>query len=82
MPMALEQYLSNHPQVGKIILCLDNDRGGYLAAAAIRERLPPDFYVEARFPAGKDYNAQLMEQKGLAGIRAREPKRPDRGHGR
>lgn len=47
-----------------------------------RERLPPDFYVEARFPAGKDYNAQLMEQKGLGGIRAREPKQPDTGHGR
>ena len=82
LPMALEQYLSTHPQARKIILCLDNDRGGHMAAAAIRERLPPDFYVEARFPAGKDYNAQLMEQKGLGGIRAREPKQPDTGHGR
>ena len=82
LPMALEQYLSTHPQARKIILCLDNDRGGHMAAAAIRERLPPDFYVEARFPAGKDYNAQLMEQKGLGGIRAREPKQPDKGHGR
>ena len=82
LPMALEQYLSTHPQARKIILCLDNDRGGHMAAAAIRERLPPDFYVEARFPAGKDYNAQLMEQKGLGGIQAREPKRPDKGHGR
>ena len=79
LPMALEQYLSTHAQVRNLVLCLDNDRGGHMAAAAIRERLPPDFYVEARFPAGKDYNAQLMEQKGLGGIRAREPKTA--GHG-
>ena len=71
LPAALEQYLRIHPKVRKITLCLDNDRGGHLAAEAIRERLPASFFVQTHFPISKDYNAQLMANKGLSGILTR-----------
>ena len=71
LPAALEQYLRIHPKVRKITLCLDNDRGGHLAAEAIQERLPASFFVQTHFPISKDYNAQLMANKGLSGILTR-----------
>lgn len=32
LPAALGQYLSDHPQIRKVILRLDNDTAGHLAA--------------------------------------------------
>lgn len=77
LPLALKEYLRTHPDIKSIILCLDNDRSGRLAAEAIRERLPVSYDIQTDFPAGKDYNAQLMERKGLHGIRTRAAKQPN-----
>ena len=38
-PLALGQYLSDNRQIQKIILCLDDDEPGRVAARAIRSRL-------------------------------------------
>lgn len=71
LPPALSQYLLRHPHINNVALCLDNDRAGHMAARAIQERLPQGIAVETRFPASKDYNAQLMRDKGISGFETR-----------
>ncbi len=71
LPLALKEYLRAHPQVRSIALCLDNDTAGRLAAQAIQERLPPGYTATPYFPASKDYNAQLMQEKGISGVKTR-----------
>lgn len=71
LPLALAEYLRTHPTAKNIVLCLDNDHGGRTAAEAIRERLPDGYEARTLFPAGKDYNAQLMAQKGISEIQTR-----------
>ena len=66
LPIAMEHYLSVHPEIEMIYLCLDNDIAGRSAAHAIQAQMPVSFKVEVHFPtAGKDYNDQLMRKKGL-----------------
>jgi len=66
LPIAMEHYLSVHPEIEMIYLCLDNDIAGRSAAYAIQAQMPVSFKVEVHFPtAGKDYNDQLMRKKGL-----------------
>lgn len=74
LPLALSEYLRTHPEARHIALCLDNDRGGRLAAEAILERLPDGYEAHSLFPAGKDYSAQLMAQKGILEIQTRQSK--------
>ena len=67
-PLALEQYLKDNPHIEKVILCLDNDEPGQLAAQAIRNRLEPAYTVIDNYPRdGKDYNEMLQLKKGIAG---------------
>jgi hypothetical protein len=62
LPLALGQYLSDQPKIKTIILCLDSDSTGRLAAEAIK-RLLPDYDVVDNPPHGaKDYN-DLLRQK-------------------
>lgn len=82
LPLALKEYLKKHPNIRNIVLCLDNDRGGRLAAEAIRERLPGAYSVRIDLPQSKDYNAELMERKGLYGIRTRGTREPAQAHER
>ena len=66
LPLALEHFLSMHQQIETVCLCLDNDRAGLQAAKAIQARLPEHIRTELLPPTkGKDYNEQLMRQKGL-----------------
>lgn len=66
LPIAMEHYLSVHPETEMIYLCLDNDIAGRSAAHAIQAQMPVSFKVEVHFPTvGKDYNDQLMRKKGL-----------------
>lgn len=75
VPLALSQYLRDHPEIKTIILRLDNDRAGRLAAKALITVLPQDFTVEARFPPmGKDYNDFLCTHKGIPINRSKEKK--------
>lgn len=66
IPLALTQYLSDHPEIRCIVLRLDNDRAGRMAAKALMTVLPKNYAVSARFPPwGKDYNDYLCHCLGL-----------------
>lgn len=67
LPLALEQYLREHPQVKKVILHLDNDLPGKQAARAILSALSENVHGENRPPPfGKDVNDTLCHRLGLA----------------
>ena len=59
LPLALSRYLKAAPHITRIVLCLDNDAPGRMAAALLRELLR-GYKVIDRPPArGKDYNDLL-----------------------
>ncbi len=66
-PAALEQYLKDNPGVERIVLCLDNDRPGRAASAAIQKCLPQYEVIDNPPRRGKDYNDQLQLVKGISG---------------
>ena len=75
LPAALGQYLSDHPQIRKVILRLDNDTAGHLAAQTIQALLRRDYDLPSEFrppPQGKDYNDFLCMRRGLAITKRRE----------
>ena len=75
VPLALSQYLRDHPEIKTIILRLDNDRAGRLASNALMAVLPKEFAIEARFPSmGKDYNDCLCMSKEMPITRSKEEK--------
>ena len=66
VPVALSQYLTDHPQVKSLHLHLDNDEVGRGAVAGIVAGLKGAYEVFDEPPAyGKDYNEQLMLRVGL-----------------
>lgn len=75
LPAALKQYLSDHPQIRKVVLRLDNDTAGRLAAQTIQALLQRDYGLPSEYrppPQGKDYNDFLCIRRGLAITRRRE----------
>jgi hypothetical protein len=78
MPLTLKRYLSEYPNIQRIILRLDNDRaGGYMAKALVS--LLSDKYVVSVQPPpkGKDYNDFLCMSLGIP-ITHRKEKQPER----
>lgn len=66
VPLALTQYLKDHPEIKTIILRLDNDRAGHMAAKALMTVLPKNYTIAVRFPPrGKDYNDYLCSCLGM-----------------
>lgn len=66
VPLALSQYLQDHPEIKTIILRLDNDRAGRTAAKALTTVLPKTYTTDVRFPPrGKDYNDYLCMALGI-----------------
>lgn len=66
VPLALSHFLAEHPEVENIILRLDNDQPGRLAAAGLQEALAGQYQVHiAPPPKGKDYNDCLCIHLGL-----------------
>lgn len=65
-PLALREYLGNHPDIQKVVLRLDNDFTGRLASKALMEMLSGKYEVVCSLPPrGKDYNDSLCIRKGL-----------------
>lgn len=65
VPMALAQYLKDHPQIRRIALCLDSDEAGHETAQGIITALPELEVVYRPPTTGKDYNDMLREVKGI-----------------
>ena len=66
LPLALSQYLKEHPNTRNILLCLDNDDAGRQAAKMISGLLVKDYIVtDSPPPKGKDYNDMLMASLNL-----------------
>ena len=66
LPLTLKRYLSEYPNIQRIILRMDNDRaGGYMAKALVA--LLSDKYVVSIQPppSGKDYNDFLCMSLGI-----------------
>ena len=66
IPLALSQYLQDHPGTNTLYLHLDNDEVGRDAAAGIMEGLGDKYTVQDRPPPyGKDVNDLLQRKLGL-----------------
>ncbi len=68
LPVALVQYLADYPHIRKVVLRLDNDPAGRIAAATIKTLLTKRYAVTADIqppPKGKDYNDCLCMRLGL-----------------
>ncbi len=62
--MPLQNYLELHPCVKRIVLMLDNDKGGHRATERIRATFESDYAVEVQLPpVGKDWNDALIAIK-------------------
>ncbi len=66
IPMALSQYLQDHPGTHTLHLHLDNDEVGRSAAAGIMEGLKDRYTVlDQPTPSGKDVNEFLQRRLGI-----------------
>ena len=78
LPVALTQFLEDHPHVKTVYLHLDNDTAGRLAAKAIMAVMPEGYRVENKPPPrGKDVNDFLCHRLGIP-IRGSHGKEPER----
>lgn len=67
-PAALVRYLAEHPPIRHVVLRLDNDTTGRIAAETIKALLPRKYAVTVDIqppPQGKDYNDCLCMRLGL-----------------
>ena len=66
LPLALGQFLSDHPEVKNVNLRLDNDPAGRIAMNTIYKQLTGKYNVCPLPPlSGKDYNDMLCDRLGL-----------------
>jgi len=66
VPAALTRFLEEHPHVKNVVLHLDNDYVGRLAAKTMMTVLPKQYQVQDKPPpSGKDYNDCLCMRLGL-----------------
>lgn len=68
LPAALVRYLAEHPPIRHVVLRLDNDTTGRIAAETIKALLPRKYAVTVDIqppPQGKDYNDCLCMRLGL-----------------
>ena len=75
LPAALVWYLAEHPHIRRVVLRLDNDATGRIAAETIKALLPRKYAVTVDIqppPQGKDYNDCLCMRLGLPITKRRE----------
>lgn len=66
LPLALKQYLADHPEIKRICLRLDQDATGRLAANTLKALLQNQYAVGVYLPpSGKDYNDYLCHRMGI-----------------
>ena len=57
---ALDYYLQLHPEINRIMLCLDNDEAGHFACQQFHEKHHEHYKLLRHSPAGKDFNEDLL----------------------
>lgn len=75
LPAALVQYLADYPHIRKVVLRLDNDYTGRIAADTIKTLLSQRYAVKVAIqppPQGKDYNDCLCMRLGLPVTKRKE----------
>lgn len=78
LPLAIRQYLIDHPEVKRIYLHLDNDRAGRASAEALMKLLSEQYEVfNQPPPSGKDCNEYLCMK-----MRIEIPRRTESGRER
>ena len=66
IPIALELFLTENPQIHTVILHLDNDRAGRISAAALKEIMRDRWeIIDDPPPRGKDFNDFLRLYLGV-----------------
>ncbi|UQZ86424.1 hypothetical protein SK3146_05717 [Paenibacillus konkukensis] len=63
LPAALLSYLDRHSEVKRLVLHLDNDEPGRLAAEMIEQQLAQSYLLKNELPVQKDVNEDLMAYK-------------------
>lgn len=63
LPPALSRYLEDAPHITRVVLCLDNDAPGRMAAALLRELLRGCEVIDKPPARGKDYNELLLYRR-------------------
>lgn len=59
---ALQKYYINHPNISRIVFCLDNDQWGREATTRYYEKYnTPVFVVDVHLPPSKDWNQTLVQ---------------------
>lgn len=58
--LPIDYYTSKHPNIKKMILCLDNDDEGHFFSQQIRERYGDSFHISKHVPTLKDFNEDLI----------------------
>ena len=72
-PLALEQFLHDHPEIGTIRLHLDNDTAGRNCTCELLSILSREYTVtDEPPPSGKDYNDYLCKMIGPSGTKSKE----------
>jgi hypothetical protein len=68
-PVALEQFLLDHPHIRRMEICTDNDFAGRYAANRIKELYQEKYEVEITLPVtdGFDYNDMAVARMELKG---------------
>ena len=73
LPLALTQFLDDHPGTKNIVLRLDNDSAGRQISRHLMTALSERYTVLAKFPPrGKDYNDFLCMRLGLIDVQSYE----------
>lgn len=73
VPVALENYLTEHPHTQRIVIHFDNDSKGREAAVALKNRLQDKYQVVDLPPSkGKDFNDFLCLQLNIHKQRTKE----------
>lgn len=73
VPVAVEKYLNNNPQVKKIILHFDNDIAGRLATISFQKVISNQYEIIDVPPKfGKDFNDYLCIIKGIKQLKSIE----------
>ncbi|MFT9495047.1 DUF3991 and toprim domain-containing protein [Anaerosolibacter sp.] len=57
---ALDYYLKLHPEIERIVLCIDNDEAGHFACERLNEKYHDHYKILRHSPIGKDFNDDML----------------------